>query len=273
MHYVPRWQAARPPSEDAKAKWALLASRGDFTQAHMPAECFVPTEGHPPGKVRDVETYRSECCEGLKVPMPGRPVLPEHRAEHEYLTDEEIQALGRCIYMKAEAIWVKGSPQTVARGFRRDMLIRGEPVSQAPMVKSGEHSEWWDGDVAKAYQRGHYMAGESNWGSPAFRVFSGASRKPRMVIDYRRVNRLTVRAVFLMPDSVAVKRAAAGHQWFSTGDGVAGFNQILNTDFASRVLAVVTLSGKHLPRTLGFGPSNGPSVPPEAVQDMAFVCG
>ena len=153
---------------------------------------------------------------------------------------------------------MKGTPQTVVRGFRHDMLIRGEPCSQAPMVKSGEHAEWLEGEVAKAYQRGHYIAGEFNWGSPAFRVFSGAARKPRMVIDYRRVNRLTVRAIFLMPDAIAVKRAAAGHEWYSTGDGVAGFNQILNTEFAQRVLAVVTVSGKHLPQTLGFGPSNGP---------------
>ena len=28
--------------------------------------------------------------------------------------------------------------------------------------------------------------------------------------------------------------------------------------FAQRVLAVVSLSGKHLPRSLGFGPTNGP---------------
>ena len=100
--------------------------------------------------------------------------------------------------------------------------------------------------------------GESNWGSPAFRVFSGASRKPRMVIDYRRVNQVTVRATFAMPDSVSVKRASAGKRWYSTGDGVSGFNQIENSLFAQRVLAVVSLSGKHLPRSLGFRPTNGP---------------
>ena len=49
--------------------------------------------------------------------------------------------------------------------------------------------------------------------SPAFRVYSGASRKPRMVIDYRRVNQVTVRATFVMPDSVSVKRASAGKKW------------------------------------------------------------
>ena len=75
--------------------------------------------------------------------------------------------------------------------------------------------------------------GESNWGSPAFRVFSGASRKPRMVIDYRRVNQVTVRATFAMPDSVSVKRASAGKRWYSTGDGVSGFNQIENSLFGS----------------------------------------
>ena len=46
-----------------------------------------------------------------------------------------------------------------------------------------------------------------------------------------------------------------------TGDGVSGFNQIDNSLFAQKVLAVVSLSGKHLPRSLGFGPTNGPDFP------------
>ena len=55
-----------------------------------------------------------------------------------------------------------------------------------------------------------------------------------------------------------MKTRVAGSQWFSTGDGVAGFNQIKNTPFAASVLAIVTMSGKHMPTSLGFGPRNGP---------------
>ena len=67
-----------------------------------------------------------------------------------------------------------------------------------------------------------------------------------------------MRATFVMPDSTSVKRASAGKRWYSTGDGVSGFNQIENSLFAQKVLAVVSLSGKRLPRSPGFGPTNGP---------------
>ena len=146
----------------------------------------------------------------------------------------------------------------MVRVFIHDIVVKGEPVLQPPMIRSGEHAEWIEGEVANAYKRGQYMAGESNWGSPAFCVSSGAQKKPRLVIDYRRINRLTVQAVYLMPEANAIKRSAAGRLWYSTADGVAGFNQIQNSVFASRVLAVVTISGKHLPRSLGFGPANAP---------------
>jgi hypothetical protein len=79
-----------------------------------------------------------------------------------------------------------------------------------------------------------------------------------MVVDYRRVNALTERATFLMPSADGVKTRVAGSRWFSTADGVAGFNQIRKYPYASQVLAIVSMSGKHLPTSLVFGPRNGP---------------
>ena len=61
-----------------------------------------------------------------------------------------------------------------------------------------------------------------------------------------------------MPSAEGVKTRVAGSRWFSTADGVAGFNQIKNTPFAAEVLATVSMSGKHLPTSLVFGPRNGP---------------
>ena len=61
-----------------------------------------------------------------------------------------------------------------------------------------------------------------------------------------------------MPSAEDVNTRVAGSRWFSTADGVAGFNQIKNTAFASQVLAIVSMSGKHLPTSLVFGPRNGP---------------
>ena len=41
-------------------------------------------------------------------------------------------------------------------------------------------------------------------------------------------------------------------------DAVAGFNQVVNTPRARRMLAIVARSGQFLPVCLTFGPVNGP---------------
>ena len=41
-------------------------------------------------------------------------------------------------------------------------------------------------------------------------------------------------------------------------DAVKGFNHIVNTDRARRLLAILARSGQFLPRRLTFGPHNGP---------------
>jgi hypothetical protein len=47
-------------------------------------------------------------------------------------------------------------------------------------------------------------------------------------------------------------------------DACTGFNQVVNTERAKRVLAVVARTGKFLPVCLTFGPTNGPD-------DFAYV--
>ena len=47
-------------------------------------------------------------------------------------------------------------------------------------------------------------------------------------------------------------------------DACKGFNQIVNTERARKMLAVLSRSGQFLPRCLTFGPHNGP-------EDFAFA--
>ena len=129
------------------------------------------------------------------------------------------------------------------------MVIKGGPISLPPICRRGEAADWVEEKIRKDYARGQLEPGSSPWGSPAFRV-SAKGRKDRLVVAER--------ATFLMPSAEGVKTRVAGSRWFSTADGVAAFNQIKNTPHASQVLAVVSMSGKHRPTSLVFGPRNGP---------------
>ena len=52
--------------------------------------------------------------------------------------------------------------------------------------------------------------------------------------------------------------ACAGSVFLTLVDACKGFNQIVNTDRARQMLAILARSGQFLPRCLTCGPSNGP---------------
>jgi hypothetical protein len=85
-----------------------------------------------------------------------------------------------------------------------------------------------------------------------------------MVIDYRAVNKRTRRAVYYVRRQEDVKAEAAGSAFLTFLDAVTGFNQVVNTQRAREMLAVLSRSGCWLPRCLTFGPHNGP-------EDFSYV--
>ena len=81
------------------------------------------------------------------------------------------------------------------------------------------------------------------------------------------LNRVTVRKVFLIPDSDQVKSTVAGNEFISVGDLKEGFNQCDNEPETAEKMAVLVASGSYLPKDLTFGPTNGP----EDFQELVFI--
>ena len=88
-----------------------------------------------------------------------------------------------------------------------------------------------------------------------------------MVVDYRALNRASVKKVFIIPNSDQIKGHVAGSQYFSVGDAKEGFNQCENEAETLQEMAVLVASGSYLPKGLTFGPTNGP----EDFQELVFV--
>ena len=86
-------------------------------------------------------------------------------------------------------------------------------------------------------------------------------------MDYRRLNSVTVRKQFLIPNADEIKSEVAGSEWISVGDLKEGFNQVENTPETAKKMAVLVQSGSYLPRGLTFGPTNGP----EDFQELMFI--
>ena len=87
--------------------------------------------------------------------------------------------------------------------------------------------------VREDVARGQLVKGTSQWGFPGFPTKETAPhravhRKRRLVVDYRALNKVTVRKVFLIPNSDQIKSSVAGSEYLSIGDAVTGFNQVEN---------------------------------------------
>ena len=87
------------------------------------------------------------------------------------------------------------------------------------------------------------------------------------MVDYRKLNQVTVRKLFLIPDSDQVKATVAGNRFISVGDLKEGFNQCDNEKDTAEKMAVLVASGTYLPKGLTFGPTNGP----EDFQELVFT--
>ena len=149
------------------------------------------------------------------------------------------------------------------RHMAHDTIPTGPPVRTPPHRLSGTDAQWIEDQIIKEVRRGQLERGMSEWGSPPFPTKASVPahqrlRKRRMVVDYRRVNARTRRALYYVRRADDIKVAAAGSMWYTFLDACAGFNQIANTDRARRMLAILARSGQYLPRCLTFGPHNGP---------------
>jgi hypothetical protein len=78
------------------------------------------------------------------------------------------------------------------------------------------------------------------------------------LIDYRRANARTLRAVYYVRSADDIIRDLAGSALVTLVDACAGFNQIVDTDRAMGMLEILARSGRYLSMCLMFGPVDGP---------------
>ncbi len=113
-----------------------------------------------------------------------------------------------------------------------DTIPTGAPVRTPPHHLRGEEAQWVDEQLQKEVESGQLERGNSEWASPPFATKDAAAhkskRKRRVVVDDRRVNAKTLRAVYHVRNADCIIRSIIGSARFSFLDACKGFNQILN---------------------------------------------
>ena len=218
------------------------------------------------GNPRAEQEYKDRCVTAVGLGTP-----PD-KARYPHIESEaDFELLRWATRRGSGCMWLPESPRTSVKGFMHRLITRGPPV-KVPMHRlSMPDTEWIEQAIKEDVARGQLVRGASEWGFPAFPTKEGAAhkavkRKRRMVVDYRRLNDVTVRKTFLIPNSDYIKTCVAGSAYISVGDLKEGFNQVDNEPESAKKMAVLVASGSYLPRGLTFGPTNGP----EDFQDLVF---
>ena len=134
--------------------------------------------------------------------------------EYSHLTQEDIKVIVEMVRRKAAAFWVPGTPRTTVLYFMHDVIPTGPPCRLPPHNLKGAEAQWVDDKLQEEVDRGQCVRGNSPWGSPAFPAKEFAehrrARKRRLVVDYRRVNARSLRAVYFVRRSDDIKAEVAG---------------------------------------------------------------
>ena len=239
----------------AGAWWGSLAKRRDWDQVAADLGVYQHSGFEVKSDPRRTKEYRDKVLEGLGFGQDCKERHPE-------LSEADIAAAREVYGRKAAAMWLDGTPRTTVRHVKHDTIPTGPPTRLPPHSLKGEAAEWIDEKLEEEVKRGQLERGNSPWGSPPFPTRDFAAhkkqRKRRIVVDYRKVNARTLRAVYYVRNASDVIGQAAGSLWYTLVDAVTGFNHIVNTERARQMLAILSRSGQFLPRCLTFGPANGP---------------
>ena len=115
-------------------------------------------------------------------------------------------------------------------------------------------------------QLGVIEPSKSPWAAPAFIIYRNA--KPRMVVDYRRLNEIAINDKFPLPEQEDILQALLGCQWLSTLDALAGFTQLEIDPKEQEKLAFQTHHGLWQFIQMPFRYKNGPSIFQRVMQNI-----
>ena len=99
--------------------------------------------------------------------------------------------------------------------------------------------------------------------SPAFMVNKHSEQKggkPRMVINYKRLNELTIFDGYFLPNKEVLINKTLNKKWFSKFDCKSGFYQIKLKESAKPLTAFSTPQGQYIWNVMPIGLKNAPQI-------------
>ena len=209
-------------------------------------------KGEPelPGGPKTSETADPE-------PVPRHRLLQELNFSPD-LTSEQRKALEELALRHEKAFGLDGRLGHYNSQVKIPLRPGAKEISVPPFQQSPEKRQVIDKQMDTWLATEVIEPSKSPWGFPAFIVYR--NNKPRMVVDYRKLNAVTIPDEFPLPRQEEILHALSGAQWLSTLDALAGFTQLEMAEEDREKTAFRTHRGLYQFKRMPFGLRNGPSI-------------
>ncbi len=184
------------------------------------------------------------------------------------LTPEQRKSIEEVVWRNRDAFALDGRLGNYNETFVDIPLKPGaKPVSLPPFgASSPEKRRVMDEQMDSWINLEVIEPSKSPWGAPGFITYRNG--KPRMVIDYRKLNELVIPDEFPLPKQEDILQSLTGSQWLSTLDALAGFTQLQINPEDREKTGFRTHRGLYQFKRMPFGFRNGPACFQRVMQNV-----
>ena len=241
---------------------ALAASQGVPSTPAAEVDCNVTPAATSDSDVTAEDSGTEHLGWGPKTtdPSPDR-VYPSKSLREiidvdDSLDPQQRDALYRVVEQNQAVFGFDGRLGHLNSKVHIQLAPETKPISMPPYYASPQKREIIDKQIDTWLTQDVIEESRSPWGAPVIIVYRNG--KPRMCIDWRRLNKVTIADQHPIPKQTDILQALAGSQYLSVFDALSGFTQMEFDEESRPITAICTHRGLHHFKRMPFGWCNGP---------------
>lgn len=252
-------------------KHALVSALLDEEELQIPMTATRrPDEVEKPPVAEEGEHDHLGWGPGAAEPAPDR-IFPSSELRElidvdPTLTPEERDRLYEVCEKNINAFGFDGRLGELKTRVHIDLKPGTKPISMAPYHASPLNRGIIDAQLDTWLQLGVIEAGKGPWAAPVIIVHRNG--KPRLCIDYRRLNEATVADQHPIPKQSDILGSLSGSKYLSVFDALSGFTQMQFDEESRPITGIRTHRGLHQFTRMPFGWRNGPPEFQRAMQEI-----
>src|SRR5271154_4148495 len=182
------------------------------------------------------------------------------------LSSEQRDALYQVVENNQAAFGFDGRLGHLDSKVHIQLVPDTKPISMPPYHASPAKREIIDKQIDLWLSQDVIEESKSPWGAPVIIVHR--NDKPRLCIDWRKLNKATVADQHPIPKQTDILQALSGTQYLSVFDALSGFTQMEFDEESRPITAIRTHRGLHHFKRMPFGWRNGPPEFQRAMQEI-----